>query len=1291
MTMLTVKTHPEEVNLPQASLYKINPDNPNGYIVETDPRFTDRSQWLGSDYMLNELRYAPEVTQKRLGDGFYEQRLINEQINRLTGRRFIEGYNNDAEQYRALMNNGMKYAERFNLSVGMGLTAKQMSELTTDMVWLVNKEVTLADGKKVTALVPQVYLVARNSDITSFGAVISANEVIGNVDNVQNSGVKAGRDLTRIHSNQLENRGTILGDSVDLSAKQTLINLGGKIEAVKALSLSAGEKLEIASTLSSSESQDGHFSRTQLDRVGSVRVTGEGGSLALHSDGNLSLKAANVESAGTLKATAGDSLQITTLKKQNREHYNGDGDNYYRLDQAQEVGSVLSAKENMTLVAQNNATLRQAEVSSENGKVLIGAVTGDVNIEAGRAEERLATANKSTSKGLFSKTTTTSRRDSAYDNAVGTTLSGNEITFFAGNDLNARNVQAIADKGVLLQAGNNVTIAADTNHFKEAGFEKKTKSGVLSGGNVGVTFGKRSVTRENDTEGWQQSEARNTLGSLSGNITVSAGNHAHLSGTDAIVSREQGKQILVEGKSTYVGSSEDELNAKERHEYKQSGLTVSFSSAVTDSAIAANKALKRSDKVQGERLGTLLKVKAANEAVEAVEKAQQVIESVQKAQEMNEATSGGDVKVSVSVGASQSTSTSITQQKTHLGSELDAHKVIVRATDGDTTIEGSKINAVHTELEGKNVNLLATQDSRSNRTDNQNSSWSVGVFVGKSEGSTGIGVEGAATVGKGHSNSDSLVHNNTEINSKTLKINAKETTTLKGAVANIDHLKLDTKNLHIESLQDMEKYDSKQTQGGVSGSAAIYGSGWGVSAQTNQNKANVDYAQVAQQSGFNIKESSDINVTENTHLKGGVIKAEDDKQNHRMRTGTLTTEEIENRSEIKVSSMSAGLSTSNMAGYAMNAALSALGNMSESERSQTKAAVSSNIDLQITDSDKQKALTGKTAEETLVSLNRDTANANGRVEKQYVDKVKERQEAAQIVAEIGTQRVGDLAQTMGWKDGSPEKMALHGLVGYLSAKVGDGNTASGTLSAMGSEYINTEITNYLRDNTALTPDERKAIQQATAAGIGALIGAGLEDNSNTVKQSAQMALRTEQFNRQLHPDEQQRIEELAHQLAKEKGKTVDFWKEQLTLVASAMVDEEQNQQITQGVNAILNDTVIYNLDDYKESLVTAYDTLKNEANRNQAIKWKDGSNVVLYGENVNMFQATEKQYKDSAMFGKVNYPNTTGIPRNNLNSLNEIGSLNGLDSNADKYSSELLGNIVQANRNRQDNKGADVD
>lgn len=38
-----------------------------------------RNQWLSSDYMFNALRHDHNYVQKRLGDGFYEQRLGDHQ------------------------------------------------------------------------------------------------------------------------------------------------------------------------------------------------------------------------------------------------------------------------------------------------------------------------------------------------------------------------------------------------------------------------------------------------------------------------------------------------------------------------------------------------------------------------------------------------------------------------------------------------------------------------------------------------------------------------------------------------------------------------------------------------------------------------------------------------------------------------------------------------------------------------------------------------------------------------------------------------------------------------------------------------------------------------------------------------------------------------------------------------------------------------------------------------------------------------------------------------------------
>ena len=566
MTMPVVKTHLPDVNLPQASLYKINPEAPNGYLVETDPKFTDRKRWLSSDYMFEQLRYNHDNVHKRLGDGFYEQRLINEQIHQLTGRRYIDGYNNDIDQYKALMNSGVKYAKQFNLALGVGLTAKQMSELTSDMVWFVNKEITLADGRKVTALVPQVYLVARNSDINSRGGVVSANQILGNVDTLENRGVIAGRDLTRIHSNQLQNEGSILGDTVDLSAKQNLINLGN-IEAVKSLSLAAGKNLDIRSTLSSSESADGNVARTVLDRLASVKVTGAGGRLALHSNENLTIKAADIESQGSLSATAGNMLNVTTLTVSNKEYYNGDADNYYRLAQHSEVGSTLKGKDDVTLVAKKDVRIRQSNIGSEKGNVLIGSQQGDIQVEAGREEEQLASASKSVSRGRFglSKTTEIHRHEHDIAQSVSSNIDGKTVNLIAGQgNVTVQGSNVVGENGLTVRA-KNIDIKEAENKVYSEDFHSKKKSGVLGGG-LGVTFGAQKQTLESDKTKFYAQGSQ--VGSLNGNTTLIAKNH--YTQTASQVSAVNG-DVNILAKNVDIKAADDKYETNTKQTFEQKG------------------------------------------------------------------------------------------------------------------------------------------------------------------------------------------------------------------------------------------------------------------------------------------------------------------------------------------------------------------------------------------------------------------------------------------------------------------------------------------------------------------------------------------------------------------------------------------------------------------------------------------------------------------------------------------------------------------------------------------------
>ena len=136
------------LTLPSNSLFKTHSEPGSKYLVETDPRFANYREWLSSDFLLQQMALDPTVTQKRLGDGFYEQRLVREQIGQLTGTGYLSGYADDESMYRALLTNGATFAKEHQLVPGVALSAEQMTQLTSDLVWLVEQTVTLQTARR---------------------------------------------------------------------------------------------------------------------------------------------------------------------------------------------------------------------------------------------------------------------------------------------------------------------------------------------------------------------------------------------------------------------------------------------------------------------------------------------------------------------------------------------------------------------------------------------------------------------------------------------------------------------------------------------------------------------------------------------------------------------------------------------------------------------------------------------------------------------------------------------------------------------------------------------------------------------------------------------------------------------------------------------------------------------------------------------------------------------------------------------------------------------------------------
>ncbi|PIJ50740.1 hypothetical protein BL250_09395 [Erwinia sp. OLTSP20] len=166
-----------ETRLPDDDLFITPPASSAHYVVETDPGFTDEKRWLSSDYMMKQFVSDPGNVHKRLSEGYYQQNLVRNQLIALTGHQLLAGYKNDEEQFKALMDAGIRFSQQHRLQPGVALSAKQMAQLTSDIVWMVEKKVRLADGSWQKVLVPQVYLKVNQAELDNNGN-LGANKLV---------------------------------------------------------------------------------------------------------------------------------------------------------------------------------------------------------------------------------------------------------------------------------------------------------------------------------------------------------------------------------------------------------------------------------------------------------------------------------------------------------------------------------------------------------------------------------------------------------------------------------------------------------------------------------------------------------------------------------------------------------------------------------------------------------------------------------------------------------------------------------------------------------------------------------------------------------------------------------------------------------------------------------------------------------------------------------------------------------------------------------------------------------
>ena len=228
-------------------------------------------------------------------------------------------------------------------------------------------------------------------------------------------------------------------------------------------------------------------------------------------------------------------------------------------------------------------------------------------------------------------------------------------------------------------------------------------------------------------------------------------------------------------------------------------------------------------------------------------------------------------------------------------------------------------------------------------------------------------------------------------------------TTLDGAIVQGKRVKADVGgNLTINTPQDVSHYDSKQTSYGVGVSIPLGAGVFGVSGSYSNDKVNANTNTTQEIAGIYAGEGGyDIQVKGNTTLDAGVIASTATPDKNQFTTSTLVLKDKANQSAYDANSV--GLSASysgkqtttdangntvpkmitndkgeqvqaqggTVKGFGAN--LPSTMSASDDASSTTRAAISAG-NIRITNDAAQQQLTGQTAEQTISSINHDTAN-----------------------------------------------------------------------------------------------------------------------------------------------------------------------------------------------------------------------------------------------------------------------------------------------------------------------------
>ena len=1055
------------LHISDSSLYHVTSDPTARYLVETDPAYADRKTFLSSDYFFRRMQYDPEKLEKRLGDGYYESQLVRDRLMQLKGKPAGE------TEYKALMDAAVRWAqENKDVRIGMALTEDQKAALKEDIVWMVESSVLLPDGKIVKALVPEVYLAHGKNDTLTGSALISAENIdIRATNDILSRGTVIAGDTMRLSASDINNEGgTIKGSTILEEALRDIRNTG-TMEAEKKLILKAGQDIDLASTLHEERNKQG-YTQT-IASSGKAAVTGNQGTLSMEAGRDIRMQAAAASSAGNIAMKAGRDITMETAAVKKDTAVTWDGNNYRHDSAARDIGSSVTAKGSLTMQSERDTSIKAADIRSE-GMTAVEAGR-NLTVENGKEITDLEEHHRHKERSLLSSTTTTTHDEVHAVKAQKSIIEGNTVSIEGGKDISLTGSAAASTKETTLSAGRNISINAAEETDKEIHKKQVKKSGLIGSG-LGFTIGSEKKKDSYDTE--ETMQRGSTVGSVKGSVTIHAQNNITVRASDIIA----GKDTIITGRNVDIESKDNTYRGKEEHEYKKSGLTVSLGGAVITAKDNIIRPIKNAGQAHDGLLGKLYAADAGFNLHDAVKTYKNI----------------GDVKKGITLDVSLGTQSAKSDSR-YQGTEAKESRIVSKGnvrikSDENIAVKGSQITGENVTLQaGKDIHLTAAE----NRKTAEGNSRSKGAGITASFGIGGLQNVGiSAGKSKGNMEEEIITHTGSAVTAKeTLAMESGKDIDIKGSKAGGKKVEVKTgNNLSIESLQDSHTYHSRDKESGIhlqrdritrpdTGKKKMDDPYFSIGKKTETTDST--YESVTKQAGIYAgKEGYDIQVKNNTHLKGAVIDSKAPAEKNKLTTGTLTWENIDNKAEYKtgghgisyngkigrgdkndpldsqtnnrygkdpITGQRNGMNKITQTIYGSKIPLNERGllntpipSVKGKAGTTTQSAIAKGT-ITITDKEKQK--------QDIEKLNRNTEDSLNKL-KEIFDKTKveERKRLLEELGIVGNRAIHEIVSHNGWKEGSTEKLLLHGMLGAITGAKSGGSALSGLIAGGANEY-----------------------------------------------------------------------------------------------------------------------------------------------------------------------------------------------------------------------------------------------